>query len=85
MKRTIATLLTIALAIGTSATATAQGRHDEKPHGYDAKAAAAQQANAANTTYVTLPGGPRAQDNPLRGKRIAVAAPKKEPVASSQK
>jgi hypothetical protein len=86
MKRTTITLVAIALAFGISGTAVAQGRHDDKPHGYDVKVAAAQQASAVTTTYVTLPSGPRAQDNPLRGKRIVVSQPKKEgPVATPQK
>ena len=85
MKRTTTTLFAIALAVGVSATAAAQGRHDEKPHGYDPKVAAAQQARAVTTTYVTLPSGPRAHDNPLRGKKIAVAEPKQESVPAPQK
>lgn len=85
MNRTTTTLFAIALVFGISATTAAQGRHDEKPHGYDAKVAVAQQATAATTSYVTLPSGPRAHDNPLRGKRIAVAEPKKVPLATPQK
>jgi hypothetical protein len=85
MKRTTTTLFAIALVCGISATAAAQGRHDEKPHGYDAKVAVAPQATAATTSYVTLPSGPRAHDNPLRGKKIAVAGLKKAPVATPQK
>lgn len=85
MKRTTITLLAIAFVFGISGTAAAQGRHDEKPHGYDAKVAVAQQATVATTTYVTLPSGPRAHDNPLRGKKIAIAEPKNGAVATPQK
>jgi hypothetical protein len=85
MKRTTSTLLAIALAFGVSGTAVGQGRHDDKPHGYDAKVATAQQASAATSTYVTLPGGPRAHDNPLRGKRLAIVEPKREAAPAPQK
>lgn len=85
MKCTTTTLFAIALAFGISATAAAQGRHDEKPHGYDAKVAVAQQATTTTATYVTLPSGPRAHDNPLRGKKMALAESKKVPAATSQK
>ena len=43
------------------------------------------EATTATTTYVTLPSGPRAHDNPLRGKKIAVAKPKEGTVATPQK
>ena len=85
MNHTTTTLFSVALAFGISTMAAAQGRHDEKPHGYDAKVAVARQATAVTPTYVTLPSGPRAHDNALRGKRIAVAEPKMEPVATPQK
>jgi hypothetical protein len=79
MKRTISTLLAIAAGLTLATTGAAQGRHDEKPHGYDAKVAAQQSTNTANTTtHIALPSGPRAQDNPLRGKRIEITQPRKE-------
>ncbi len=72
MNRTLSTLIAIAAAVSLSGQALAQ-RHDEKPHGYDAKVAAAQaQTTADATRYVALPMGPRAQGTPTK---VKVAVP----------
>lgn len=73
MNRITITLIAIAIATAAalSAPAIAQGRHDEKPHGYDAKVAAAHAtpSTPAATEYITLPSGPRAQGSPVRVKK----------------
>lgn len=79
MNRTLSTLIAIAAATSMSGHALAQ-RHDEKPHGYDAKVAAAQAAEPAQaaqpstgaTRLVPLPLGPRAQGTAQRVKRVPV-------------
>jgi hypothetical protein len=76
MKRTVTIVVTLLAAAGFVTTAVAQGRHDEKPHGFSARVATEQMAGSSATTYVALPSGPRAHDNPLRGKKIAIAQPK---------
>ena len=73
MKRTIPTIIAVAVG-GLTASAVAQGRHDERPHGYNAKVAAEQKANTMKVgTFAT---GPRLHDA-VRG--VAKAAPVIEP------
>ena len=77
MNRILYSLLAVAVSATLSTSAVGQGRHDEKPHGYDAKAAAQKSGDQGPTKYMTLPSGPRGHDNPLRGRKIAVT-PKPE-------
>lgn len=42
MRRFITTLFTLIASLGLATGAVAQGRHDDRPHGYKAKSAAAQ-------------------------------------------
>lgn len=75
MNRTPITLIAIvAIALGGSALAQ---RHDERPHGYDAKVAAAQaaQASSEDTRLVPQPLGPRAQGTAQRVNRVAIETP----------
>ena len=60
MKRTISTLIAVIAVAGFATTTMAQTRHDERPHGYDAKVAAEQKAETAKVS--TFATGPRAHD-----------------------
>lgn len=84
MNRIVRVALAIAVGAGMTAGAAAQGRHDEKPHGYDAKVAAKRAPCTAPEKYVVLPSGPRGHDNPLRGRKVAVAPKPGDPPASCQ-
>jgi hypothetical protein len=77
MNRIFSSWLAVVASATLAASSVAQGRHDDKPHGVDAKAAAGKPSPSEPTKYVTLPSGPRAHDNPLRGRKIAVT-PKPE-------
>ena len=84
MNRNFHPLLVVAASVTLATSAVAQGRHDEKPHGYDAKVAAQksqESGDPGSTKYITLPGGPRAHDNPLRGRKITVAPKPDRPAA----
>jgi hypothetical protein len=64
MNRTIPLLISAVAGLALGSTALANGRHDEKPHGVDAKAVAAQKNQAVRPA--TLAVGPRVHDSPLR-------------------
>lgn len=60
MNRTTATLIAIIAAAGLTTSVAAQARHDEQPHGYNAKVVAEQQAKT--TQAVPFATGPRPHD-----------------------
>ena len=64
MNHTISLLITALAGLALGSTALANGRHDEKPHGIDAKAVAAQKNQTAKPVMLSV--GPRAHDSPLR-------------------
>lgn len=80
MKRTITIVIA---AIASFALAAVVFAEERTPHGYNAKVAAEQAAKAKADTagYIVLSPGPRPQDNPLRGKKIAIAKPEQQPAA----
>ncbi len=83
MKRTVITLVALVAGLGLTGTSVAQGRHDDKPHGYNAKVAAAQKQ--AQERPVTLAVGPRAHDNPLRFTTVKAALGEKAQPAAVTK
>jgi hypothetical protein len=85
MNRTVRIALAFALGVGIATGVAAQGRHDEKPHGYDAKVAAERVPPPATPEkYVILPSGPRGHDNPLRGRKITLPPKPAESPAAGQ-
>ena len=79
MKRTIATIIAAVAAAGFATSTIAQTRHDERPHGYDAKVAVQQSANAAKAS--TFATGPRPHD---AVRRVTKAAPATEPTKTAK-
>ena len=73
MKRIIPTIIAAIAVAGLATSAGAQTRHDERPHGYNGKVAAEQQANT--TKVNTFATGPRPHD---AVRRVATATPAAE-------
>ena len=67
----------LALAIGLPFTASAQGRHDEKPHGVMKSAPDTEQTQARST------GGRHDEGGTTHGKKRAVAKKKADKAADS--
>jgi hypothetical protein len=85
MNRTVRIALAVSIGVGLATGVTAQGRHDEKPHGYDAKVASERVPPPVTPEkYVVLPSGPRGHDNPLRGRKIAISPKRIDKSASGQ-
>lgn len=76
MNRTTAAFIVILAAAGFATSAVAQARHDEQPHGYNAKVAAEQQAKT--TQAVPFATGPRPHD---AVRRVAKARPVTQPTS----
>ena len=77
MKRNAAALIAMLVGVAVAGAASAQARHDEKSHGYD-KAAAAAQAEVMHGGSSGMPSaaGGRHDEKPHNAKKAAAATAK---------
>ena len=75
MKRDIATAIALVIGLALAGTAWAQGRHDDRPHGYDKRKAEAAAATKPATASST---GGRHDERPH-----GVSKPKTTPAATA--
>ena len=78
MNRTTVTFIALIAAAGLTTSAAAQARHDEQPHGYNAKVVAEQQAKTVQVARFAT--GPRPHD---AVRRVAKAQPVPQPATGA--